>query len=72
MPAAVVFNETGKFLIVKQRDDGYWSLPCGWSEPGGKDQVTAHLAAMAIDDSFMELRNYSLINFPQIPTLICL
>jgi len=31
---AVVFNEDGKLLFVKERIDGRWSLPGGWADIG--------------------------------------
>lgn len=29
---AVVFNEENKILLVKEKVDGYWSMPGGWSD----------------------------------------
>ena len=31
---AVVFNSEGKLLLVKEKVDGYWSLPGGWADVG--------------------------------------
>ena len=31
---AVVFNESGEILMVKEKVDGYWSLPGGWADVG--------------------------------------
>ena len=31
---AVVFNELGKILMVKEKVDGCWSLPGGWADVG--------------------------------------
>jgi ADP-ribose pyrophosphatase YjhB (NUDIX family) len=31
---AVVFNETGEILMVKEKVDGCWSLPGGWADVG--------------------------------------
>ena len=31
---AVVFNELGDILMVKEKVDGYWSLPGGWADVG--------------------------------------
>ena len=31
---AVVFNEEGKLLLVKEKMDGRWSLPGGWADIG--------------------------------------
>lgn len=31
---AVVFNEQGELLLVKEREDGRWSLPGGWADVG--------------------------------------
>ncbi len=31
---AVVFNESGKILMVKEKVDGCWSLPGGWADVG--------------------------------------
>lgn len=31
---AVIFNEKDEILLVKERVDGYWALPGGWSDVG--------------------------------------
>lgn len=31
---AVVFDQQGKILLVKEREDGRWSLPGGWADVG--------------------------------------
>ncbi|HCC52591.1 MAG TPA: ADP-ribose pyrophosphatase, partial [Porphyromonadaceae bacterium] len=31
---AVIFNEKNEILLVKERVDGYWALPGGWSDVG--------------------------------------
>ncbi len=31
---AVIFNELGQILMVKEKVDGYWSLPGGWADVG--------------------------------------
>ena len=31
---AVVFNEQGQILLVRERSDGRWSLPGGWADVG--------------------------------------
>jgi ADP-ribose pyrophosphatase YjhB (NUDIX family) len=31
---AVVFNESGEILMVKEKVDGCWSLPGGWADVG--------------------------------------
>lgn len=31
---AAVFNEKGEILLVKEKSDGHWSLPGGWSDVG--------------------------------------
>ncbi|MCD7973179.1 MAG: NUDIX hydrolase [Candidatus Azobacteroides sp.] len=31
---AVVFNETGEILLVREKADGCWSLPGGWADVG--------------------------------------
>lgn len=31
---AVVFNREGKILLVREKVDGYWSLPGGWADVG--------------------------------------
>jgi len=31
---AVVFNEKGEILLVKEKMDGFWSLPGGWADVG--------------------------------------
>ena len=32
--AAVVFNDRGELLLVQRSDNGYWTLPTGWSDIG--------------------------------------
>ena len=31
---AVIFNELGEILMVKEKVDGYWALPGGWADVG--------------------------------------
>ena len=31
---AVIFNESGEILMVKEKVDGYWALPGGWADVG--------------------------------------
>jgi ADP-ribose pyrophosphatase YjhB (NUDIX family) len=31
---AVIFNQEGQLLLVKEREDGRWSLPGGWADIG--------------------------------------
>lgn len=31
---AVIFNELGEILMVKEKVDGFWSLPGGWADVG--------------------------------------
>ncbi|WP_102125475.1 NUDIX hydrolase [Deinococcus planocerae] len=31
---AVVLNESGEVLLAREREDGRWSLPGGWADPG--------------------------------------
>lgn len=31
---AVIFNESGEILMVKEKVDGCWSLPGGWADVG--------------------------------------
>jgi ADP-ribose pyrophosphatase YjhB (NUDIX family) len=38
---AVVFNENGELLLVKEKNDGLWSLPGGWADIGNSPRENA-------------------------------
>jgi len=38
---AVVLNETGDVLLTRERQDGLWSLPGGWADPGESPRMIA-------------------------------
>ena len=38
---AVIFNEKGELLLVKERADGLWALPGGWADVGFTPQEVA-------------------------------
>jgi len=38
---AVVFNKAGDVLLTRERQDGLWSLPGGWADPGESPRMIA-------------------------------
>lgn len=38
---AVVLNEAGDVLLTRERQDGLWSLPGGWADPGESPRMIA-------------------------------
>jgi ADP-ribose pyrophosphatase YjhB (NUDIX family) len=38
---SVVFNEKGELLLVKEKHDGFWSLPGGWADIGSSPRENA-------------------------------
>ncbi|HEY3363452.1 MAG TPA: NUDIX hydrolase [Symbiobacteriaceae bacterium] len=38
---AAVFNEQGQLLLVREREDGLWSLPGGWADVGDSPSEVA-------------------------------
>ena len=38
---AVVLNEVGGVLLTRERQDGLWSLPGGWADPGESPRMIA-------------------------------
>jgi ADP-ribose pyrophosphatase YjhB (NUDIX family) len=57
---AVVFNAKDELLLVKRSDNGMWSLPAGWLEPG--EEPAAGVAREILEETGVQVRAERLLS----------
>lgn len=64
----VLFDEQGRVLLMKRRDNGYWALPGGGVEPG--ESVTEALVREVEEETGLRVRPVQLIGVYSSPDVL--
>ncbi|HEX9115666.1 MAG TPA: NUDIX hydrolase N-terminal domain-containing protein [Anaerolineae bacterium] len=64
-----LFDDAGRILLERRRDDGRWCLPCGWVEPN--ESPAESVVREAREETGLDVRVLSLIDvFPIMPSAL--